>query len=1074
SLDAGTRTYGYRFGKAPVGSATGDGVSVAITADIQGTVYYTVGQPTCSSADTVYSDAARPALVPTTPGVDQSWMVCFQGFNNNLYETLHIVTVYYDATPPTPQLVDAQGNVLNPQPGTNSLSYTSFPQFSVRFQSTAPAPEEDGIIAYTVNPAGTPVVLNSDGTTTNSKVAVTASVGGFMGTPFTHVGRSVAIQAVDAVGNLSAVSTYTIPLDVVGVGLWNGSTTLAFGNGLFKLPNQTLILKDTSPVQVFAGFSKAWMLLCGFSESWAYGCDNTGTLKTTPTLTPGSERVINTVSDYLQTITTTTSGVTESTVFLAGNANGTALYDYKYIFQSDTVPDLERQVISVIDQDFPEVLIVRDPTASTGNTLAVKALVYDPGFYTVAKARVTNYGINRAALTNCQALGACFGVNLPIAVVPGPMLLPADNSVVQVDVSATDAVGNPAKASATTQLRQYLPVGRTLANGTGADAAIPNLGGAMVKGNFDGNGSPDFAIAEPSLDTVYLFHDSLRTAIASKGTAGLGTVDIATNPSLTVTVSFNGGATTTSGTLDINTAVPYVATPATASIVQIVDALNAEMMRLRKAGTELGLYFSAEDTDGNSDKDQVVLRSYQGSMEHCATVSVGGLQTALGLTANPVCVYDQKLSGTLGTWFGAALTTGDFDGDGRDDLAIGAPKAAGAVAGSGAVFVHYATAGATAIPYVNAAADVTFSGGLAGDDFGWSLAAGKFDRAWLATPAKTTVDLVIGAPGRTNSVGPYAESGGFYLYRTPFPASPATVLVAGATIATQYDYNVPTQRFGHALLAGDLNADGLDELVVGAPGVSSLGQTAGIDPLYNTAYKGSVHFYSLQLNNSLPVAPGSQIGNIPDSKFGWSLGWAGTLFNTLLTPTGSVSMCQTNNACVAVGAPHDETTGTATDNHGIVYLGNRDTFANTPSNLVKIAGKNPKDQLGISFAYGDLNGDSLGDLVVGQEGGSSLSPIGAVIFRSYGGINILKGASTTTFTPAFSKQFPALDVDSVTNNKMETKFGWRILAVDSTPNDAQQRIDTLIIGAPGGTPDSGSAAVGGRLHVWGRNTFFGF
>ncbi|MDH4246310.1 MAG: hypothetical protein OEW39_00670, partial [Deltaproteobacteria bacterium] len=42
SLDAGTRTYGYRFGKAPVGSATGDGVSVAITADIQGTVYYTV------------------------------------------------------------------------------------------------------------------------------------------------------------------------------------------------------------------------------------------------------------------------------------------------------------------------------------------------------------------------------------------------------------------------------------------------------------------------------------------------------------------------------------------------------------------------------------------------------------------------------------------------------------------------------------------------------------------------------------------------------------------------------------------------------------------------------------------------------------------------------------------------------------------------------------------------------------------------------------------------------------------------------------------------------------------------
>jgi hypothetical protein len=83
--------------------------------------------------------------------------------------------------------------------------------------------------------------------------------------------------------------------------------------------------------------------------------------------------------------------------------------------------------------------------------------------------------------------------------------------------------------------------------------------------------------------------------------------------------------------------------------------------------------------------------------------------------------------------FGSALAAGDFNGDGDDDLAIGVPgQVISAQAQAGTVHVMYGPSFTTAFTKNNPSP-------LAGDQFGFSLAAGDIDRNGYD-------DLVVGVP----------------------------------------------------------------------------------------------------------------------------------------------------------------------------------------------------------------------------------------------------------------------------------------------------------------------------------------
>jgi hypothetical protein len=93
--------------------------------------------------------------------------------------------------------------------------------------------------------------------------------------------------------------------------------------------------------------------------------------------------------------------------------------------------------------------------------------------------------------------------------------------------------------------------------------------------------------------------------------------------------------------------------------------------------------------------------------------------------------------------FGYTLAVGDFDADGRDDLAIGAPyEDIGAVSDTGAVYVVYGSADWLTVP----GAQRWVEGGSligtpsANDRFGSALATGDYDGDGHS-------DLAIGVPG---------------------------------------------------------------------------------------------------------------------------------------------------------------------------------------------------------------------------------------------------------------------------------------------------------------------------------------
>jgi hypothetical protein len=210
-------------------------------------------------------------------------------------------------------------------------------------------------------------------------------------------------------------------------------------------------------------------------------------------------------------------------------------------------------------------------------------------------------------------------------------------------------------------------------------------------------------------------------------------------------------------------------------------------------------------------------------------LAVGGSRAStLGAWAGRVDVYRGSANGlSLAVWFtlwggadsrlGLALAAGDFDGDGRDELAIGAPEADGVVgdtvlANSGEVVVYQFQAGEWDGMVVFSQAGSVPGDVEAGDRFGTVLEAGDFDgdgvddlavgvpgEAVGATELAGAVNVVYGGEGPDGGLG---ATGSQIFYRS------------GGGIGGTAEQG---ESLGSALAAGDFDADGHRDLAIGAP-----------------------------------------------------------------------------------------------------------------------------------------------------------------------------------------------------------------------------------------------------------------
>jgi MYXO-CTERM domain-containing protein len=198
----------------------------------------------------------------------------------------------------------------------------------------------------------------------------------------------------------------------------------------------------------------------------------------------------------------------------------------------------------------------------------------------------------------------------------------------------------------------------------------------------------------------------------------------------------------------------------------------------------------AGDVNGDGYNDLVVGADYVSSGNGAAYVYYGG---ASGISSTGATT----LSGSGAGYFGWTVAgAGDLNGDGYDDIAVGAPAFS---ANTGRVYVYH---GASAGLNTSVVATLSGSGG-SGEAFGQSLSgAGDVNGDGFG-------DLAVGGSGYSSNTG------AAYLYQG-----------SSGGVSTTYDLRLlgPStgSNFATALRGGaDINADGYDDLIVGAPSLST-------------------------------------------------------------------------------------------------------------------------------------------------------------------------------------------------------------------------------------------------------------
>ncbi len=408
-----------------------------------------------------------------------------------------------------------------------------------------------------------------------------------------------------------------------------------------------------------------------------------------------------------------------------------------------------------------------------------------------------------------------------------------------------------------------------------------------------------------------------------------------------------------------------------------------------QGGDEFGFSLAAGDFNGDGYHDLAIGSPGEDidSIQNAGAVVIL-YGSWLGLSSAGAHSYHQGKQGVLGTpeigdRFGYSVAAGDFNADGRDELAIGVPfenltmqncdefddldgsflttrKDAGAIHVLNGHMLGLWAYGSTA--YTQSSCGLA---GYSGPDnwFGWGLATGK-----LNLDAYT--DLVVTSPGERMLAGFSVRAGMANLFKGSAGGLEPTLKILsqkdslfsgwvnGDSYAGLWDI------FGSSVACGDFNGDGVDDVVIGSPGETRGGEDAWTPWIHSV---GAINIFLMNpsstfstqadffLTQNSPLVP----GGCEDYDY-----WGDSLCVGDLDGDGADD--------IMVGARMEDIGTTSDAGMATVLYGGsgllsdiRVLHQDTPG----VPGVcEPGDELSAALSAGDFNGDGRAELSVGVPG----------------------------------------------------------------------------------------------------------